>query len=118
MSGVPIFVEQWGDNFQFYPNFTLFSTFGGMNLDHDFFQVSKLAEDQKKGLHENFKEFFFPNSNEDQKKDLQQNFRSFSSNSSDADQIQVIHVQTRVKLLGGYISPIPPGFGTPDKCIA
>ena len=28
-----------------------------MNLDHDFFQVSKLSEDQKKGLHlkkENF----------------------------------------------------------------
>ena len=70
-----------GDNFQFYPNFALFSTFGGMNLDHDFFQVSKLAEDQKK--------------------DLQQNFRSFSPNSSDADQIQVIQVQTRVKLLGG-----------------
>ena len=46
-----------GDNLQFYPNFALFSTLGGMNLDHDFFQVSKLSEDQKKGLHlkkENF----------------------------------------------------------------
>ena len=40
-----------GDNLQFYPNFALVSTLGGMNLDHDFFQVSKLSEDQKKGLH-------------------------------------------------------------------
>ena len=37
-----------GDNFQFYPNFALFSTLGGMNFDHDFVQVSKLSEDQKK----------------------------------------------------------------------
>ena len=27
-SGVPIFVEHWGDNFQFYPNFALFLTLG------------------------------------------------------------------------------------------
>ena len=40
---MPIFVEHWGDNLQFYPNFALFSTLGGMNLDHDFFQVSKLS---------------------------------------------------------------------------
>ena len=39
------------DNLQFYPNFALFSTLGGMNLDQDFVQVSKLSEDQKKGLH-------------------------------------------------------------------
>ena len=25
---VPIFVEHWGDNLQFYPNFALFSTLG------------------------------------------------------------------------------------------
>ena len=31
-----------------------------MNLDHDFFQVSKLTEDRtKKSLHQNF-EIFFP----------------------------------------------------------
>ena len=45
---MPIFVEHWGDNLQFYPNFALFSTLGGMNLDYDFVQVSKLSEDQKK----------------------------------------------------------------------
>ena len=57
-SGVPIFVEHWGDHLQFYPNFALFSTLGGMNLDHDFFQFSKLSEDQKKGLHQNWSTFF------------------------------------------------------------
>ena len=35
-----------------------------MNLDHDFFHVSKLSADQKKGLHQNFKRFFFPNSSD------------------------------------------------------
>ena len=49
VAGVPIFVEHWGgDNLQFYPNFALFSTLGGMNLNHDIVQVSKLSEDQKK----------------------------------------------------------------------
>ena len=48
LPGVPIFVEHLGDNLQFYPNFALFSTLGGMNLDLDFFQVSKSSEDQKK----------------------------------------------------------------------
>ena len=48
------------DNVQFYPNFALFSTLGGMNLDHDFVQVSKLSEDppQKKVFIKN--EHFFP----------------------------------------------------------
>ena len=32
-----------GGNLQFYPNFALFLTLGGMNLDQDFFQVSKLG---------------------------------------------------------------------------
>ena len=55
---VQIFVEHWGDNLQFYPNFTLSSTLGGMNLDQDLFQVSKLSEDQKKGLHQKWNTFF------------------------------------------------------------
>ena len=33
-----------------------------MNLDHDFVQVSKLGEDQKKGLHQKWNTFFPPNS--------------------------------------------------------
>ena len=31
-----------GDNLQFYPKFALFSTLGGMNLDHDFFSVEQI----------------------------------------------------------------------------
>ena len=41
-----------GDNLQFYHNFALFSTLGGINLDHDFFYVSKLSREKKKGLHQ------------------------------------------------------------------
>ena len=49
----PIFVEHWVNNLEFYPNFALFSALGEMNLDHDFVQVSKLSEDQKKkGCHQ------------------------------------------------------------------
>ena len=69
LPGVPIFAEHWGgDNLQFYPNFALFSTLGGMNLDHDFFQVSKLSEDQKKRSSQKLERFLSPNSGEDQKK--------------------------------------------------
>ena len=50
---MPIFVEHWGDDLQFYPNFALFSALEGMNLDHGFVQVSKLNKHQKrKGLHQ------------------------------------------------------------------
>ena len=53
---------------QFYPNFALFSTMGGMNLDHHFFQMSKLSEEQKKRSSPKMEHFFSPNSGEDQKK--------------------------------------------------
>ena len=65
-----------GDNLPFYPNFALFSTLGGLNLDHDFFPVSILSEDQKK-VFTKIGSFFFPNSSEDQQR-------------SDADQSQII----------------------------
>ena len=61
-AGMPIFVENCGDNLQFYPNFVLFSTLGGINLDHDFVQVSKLSEDQKKKIFAKNEPFFSPNS--------------------------------------------------------
>ena len=41
---VPIYAEHWGGDLQFYPSFNI----GGMKLDHDFFHVSKLSEDNKK----------------------------------------------------------------------
>ena len=61
------FLEQWcrsllsiggGDNLQFYPNFALFSTLGGMNLDHDYVQVWKFSENQK--IKNKQMELFFP----------------------------------------------------------
>ena len=76
--------------------FTLFSTLGGMNLDHDFFQVSKLSEDQKKGLHRKLK-FFSRNHVKTKKKG------SNIIQRSDADQSQIFGGYA-VKLLGG-ISP-------------
>ena len=65
--GVQIFIEHWGDNLQFYPNFALFSTLGGMNLDHYVFQVRKLSEEQKKVFTKNGT-LFSQSSEEDQKK--------------------------------------------------
>ena len=41
------------DNLQFCPIFN----FGGMKLDHDFFHVSKLSEDQKKVFTGNWRVF-------------------------------------------------------------
>ena len=73
---VPIFVEHWGYNLQFYPNFALFSTLGWINLDHDFFQLSKLSEDQKKVFAKN-ETLFSPSSCEYQKKSLHQNWSTF-----------------------------------------
>ena len=88
-----------GDNLQFYPKFALFSTLGGMNLDHDFFffQVSKLSEDQKKMSSPKVEHFFSPNSGEDQykKKVFTKRRNTFFPNSSgdlrsDAHQSQII----------------------------
>ena len=68
-----------------------------MNLDHDFVQVSKLNEDQKKK--KNFTKngtFFFPNSGKDHKKGLHQQGITFFP------RIQVdtyARMHTRVKLL-------------------
>ena len=128
-----IFVELWRDNLQFYLNFALFSTLGGMNLDHNFLQVSKLSEEQqKKGLHLKWNTFF-PDSGEDQKKKKKK--KVFTKNGTlvfpqfkwraalrctpdsnywgdaDVDHTQIIGEET-VKLLGGYI---PPDFCTPVR---
>ena len=54
---------------EIYPNFALFATLGGMNLDHDFVQESKLSEDQKKKVLTKNETLFSPNSGEDQKKE-------------------------------------------------
>ena len=56
--GVPIFVEHWGVQFAILPQFFPIVNIGGMNLNHDFVQMSKLSEDQKKGLHQKYNTFF------------------------------------------------------------
>ena len=62
---VQIFVEHWGGYFAILPQFCPIFNIGGMNLDQDFFQVSKLSEDQtKKGVHQKWNTFS-PSSGED-----------------------------------------------------
>ena len=58
-AGVSIFVEHWGDNYNFTPILPYFEHWGGMNLDHDFVQVSKLNEDQEKNRFSPKMEQFF-----------------------------------------------------------
>ena len=95
-----------GNNLQFYPNFVLFTTLGEMKLDHYFFHESKSIEDQKKAFTETWR-VFVSKIKWRPKNKVQ---RSTS-----------VQMQTIVKLLGGmqsnywggYIRPIPPGFGTP-----
>ena len=117
---------------QFYPNFALFSTLGGMNLDQDFFQVSKLNEDQKKESSPEMENFFSPNIGEDQKNKvftrngtlfLSTDLRSDAHQSqcvggdADEDHSQIVGGYT-VKLLGEiYSPPSPPCFGTTDLSI-
>ena len=95
-----------------------------MSLDQDLFQVSKLSEDQKKGLHQK-RNTFFPKfrCRPPPKKVFTGDGTLFLSTDlrSDAHQSQIIrgdadedHTQIVggyiVKLLGGYILPHPPWF--------
>ena len=103
-----------------------------MKLDHDFIEVSKLSEDppKKKVLHQKWNTFFPQIQMKTKKKRSSLKMEHFfSPNSSehlcsDTHQSQIIggdadvnHTQTiggdTVKLLGGYIPHITPGFGTP-----
>ena len=77
-----------------------------MNLKHDFFQVSKLSEDQKKVFTENGR--LFPlNSSADQRSGAAQS--QIIGGNADADHTQITGGDT-VKLLGGIY---PPGFRHP-----
>ena len=55
--------------------------------------------------------FFSPNSNGDLRSDAHQS--QITGGDAEVDHTQIIGRDT-VKLLGGYIPPSPPGFGTPD----
>ena len=96
-----------GDNLLFYPNFARFLTLGEMNLDHNLFWVSKLSEEQKKDLHQQWNTFFSPNSSGDLRSDTHHS----QIIGGDAD---VNHSQ----IIGGIMSNywegyIPPGFRHP-----
>ena len=81
-----------------------------MNLDHDFFQVSKLSEDQKIRSSPKERKLCSPNCSGDLRSNTP---KSNYWEDADADYTQIIGGDT-VKLLGGYISSsLLPGFDTP-----
>ena len=121
ISKVPGAQRQWcksllsivGDNLQFYSNFALFSTLRGMSLDQDFFQMSKLSEDQNKKTKKSsslYMEHFFPR--------IQ--VQTYAQMHTRVKLLEGMQMTTTLKLLrgysqiigGGYIPLIPPGFGT------
>ena len=134
ISGADLCWALGGDTLQFYPNFALFSTLEGMNLDHDFVQVWNLVKTKKKCKWNTFFpkfrwrpkkkevfikiEYFFSQFQVKTKKKvletrLEHFFLQFSLRCTpiqiiggDAD---VDHSQT----IGGIYPPIPPCFGTP-----
>ena len=149
ISKVPGAQRQWcksllsigGDNLHFYPNFALFLTLREISLDQDFFQMSKLSEDQKKKerFSIDMEHFFSSNSGEDQKtkkRSSPEMEHLFSPNSStdlrsDAHQSQIIggdadddHTQIVGGIQSNYwgdispSSPPPPGFRhhCPARC--
>ena len=78
-----------------------------MNLDHDFFQVSKLSEDQKKGLHQK-KENFVPQILVETCAQMHTKVKLLGN--ADADYTKIFGgIQSNY---WGNISPIPP-LGTP-----
>ena len=107
---MPISVEHWGGIICNFTPILLYFQLWGMNLDHDFVQVSKLSEDQKKRSSPKMEHFFSPSSSGHLRSDAHQS----QIIGRDAD---VYHTQTiggdTAKLLGD-ISP-PPGFGIPAK---
>ena len=113
------------DNLQFYPNFALFSTLEGMNLDHDFVQVWKFSEDQKKNANRTLFLREFRWRPKKKKKVFSKNRTLFPQiysqlystpiqiigGDADVDHSQTIGGDT-AKLLGGYI-PHPPQVSAP-----
>ena len=83
-----------------------------MNLDHDFVQVWKCSEDQKKNANGTL---FSPNSGEDQKKKFSSKIEHFFPQFSlRCTPIQIIGGGCS-QIIGGMYPPIPPCFGTPGR---
>ena len=70
-----------------------------MNLDHDFFQVSKLSEDQKKRPLAKRKHFL-----------LRIQVETGAQMHIGVKLLEGMQMKTILKLLGGYIPPSPLGF--------
>ena len=94
-------------------NFALFLTLGGMNLDHNFFQVSKLSKDQKKkGFHQK-RNTFFP----------EFKWRPALRCTPQSNYWGICRCRPYSNYWGGYSQiiggdifyPSPPGFGTPAR---
>ena len=121
------------DNLLFYPNFALFLTLGRMNLDHDFFQVSKLSEDQKKSLHQKWNtflpEFWL---RPQQKKGLHQQWNTCFPEFKKRPALRCTHQSQIIggdadhtQIIRGMYPPIPPRFRHPwlrhffeSRCVA
>ena len=95
-SVVQIFVEHWGNNLQFYPDFALFSTLGRMNVDQDSFQVSKLSEDQKTRSSPVMEHYF--------------QVLTSAQMHTRVKLLEGMQMKTILKLLERYIPPIPTWF--------
>ena len=112
---MPIFVEHWGGGVirNFTPNLPYFQHWG-MNLDYDFFQVSKLNEDQKKKkVFTKNGTLFSPNSSGHLRSDAHQS--QIIGEDADVDHTQTIGWGGNSQIIGGIYLPIPPpGFGTPE----
>ena len=88
-------------------NFTLILPYfqhWGMNLDHDFLQLSKLSEDQKKGLRQKWNTFFPRVQVKTKKKYLHQNWSTFFPRIL-VETCSQTHTQARSQkfAMGGYL---------------
>ena len=105
-----------GDNLQFYLNFALFSTLREDETRPRFCSGLEIQVKTKKKVFFKTRTLFSPNSGEDQKKKVFiKNRTLFSQNfRSDVHPFKLLKGGGgTAKLLGGYIPPIPPWFGTP-----
>ena len=101
-----------------------------MNLDHDFFQMNKLSEDQKNGLRQKWNTFFSRIQVKTKKKGLHQKWNTFFHRiqvktcpqlHTRLKLLEGMQMKTILKLLGGYsliiggiYPPHPPGFRHPS----
>ena len=81
-------------------------------MEHFFLQIQ--VKTKKKGSSPKMEQFFSPNSSGHLRSDVQQT--QIVGGNANRDHTQLIGGDT-AKLLGGYIPPIPPGFGIPANCL-